>query len=391
MNPFRGALSICGGIVLVLACAGCGAVPVARGKSGAAAAPPRAASPPIRRGRVRGTETRAALLPRIRPAPPQLVLDPPMLQTEHENTVRLQGRVLRARGSARVAVFADATSGEPIASAYATVHPDGTFQADLNLGRAPSGLDSFLLGARYPGAAPQSRSEFLQIYRRSQLWPGPVAAAVRWAATRTTTCRVLAPTWLPQNLSPNPSAVPYVSAEVAAKSFTYFLQLMGTSTPYPVNSPKIDASQDMIAQISGSSFPSPSAALAHTLLPVPVPTAPATAVPLGQGSIGYLYTGTRDLVRWHEGLWTIEVKGPDAAEAIQTARLVVQDLRVFFLPPTHGVVVVRDIGGTPYTNVSYVQGADGYSIQTIGHATQALHLAASMRGGTGVVTMSPVP
>jgi hypothetical protein len=323
---------------------------------------------------------------------PSLVMYAPVLVGE--NLVKLSGKVSnQSNSSTKVAVFAGLYGGNQIASAYAPVANDGTFQITLNVTSAGAGEQLLYFHASYSGAITQGQNDYLNIIpiiRRSALMDNvlePVYRGVQWMASKTQV-DIRFPDWLTQQLSGGKTDAPYISVKAAAKTNTYTMQFYNTPAAYPINDSRIgqspyDAPGYVIGHLTGTSYSSNSEALQRVALLAP-PATSGTDVTLGNVH-GYLYHGETTAVRWQEGLWTLQVEGPDDAQDIATARQIVNDLNAWYLPPTTGSILVRHVWDSTrttystYTDVSYAIGTNVYQIHTDNRLDDALHITASMK------------
>lgn len=324
---------------------------------------------------------------------PQLVLYAPVVWAE--NTVRVSGHL--QGGAGPVSVWARLSNGSYLTKVDAQTASNGSFYANLYL---PSikGQVNVEFGASYPGA----ESAGVWRYFNGLESQGSGLAVMQQTSQAITAMGanfpVLLPTWLPQQLTTKAQGDPYYSTTVAAKSFTYNVQIFQSSQPFPVNSSALNStSSQELATVNGYEFSSSGKAL-QQLMYQPNQSLPSAAmqtgtVLLGGNLYGTLYqnkvtpsTGsswTMYTVMWHEGDWLLVTRGRNLQQNMQEAKQIVQTLNTVYLPPTNGVVWVRNIAnGTssvPNTDVSFVKGTNEYVLTSQTSIYNPLVLASSMK------------
>lgn len=186
--------------------------------------------------------------------------------------------------------------------------------------------------------------------------------ALHYVASRTS-LPVGAPTVLPR--LPSPSG--YWAGQVQASRLSWTVHLMETTEPYPINSQKIpqhlvDAPQSYAAAVASfgiMSLPGSAPAVGqrttflwqeslissglngNALGPLIPPDAQTEPVNLGDQTMGTWYQSNVEsgTLIWHEGEWTLAVKGSESS-ALGIARPVAVYLHKVSLPPHPGLVEI---------------------------------------------------
>lgn len=305
------------------------------------------------------------------------------------NTVHIEGRVEGiAHPTGEVTLLAEyADIGQRISEIHVHMAHDGEFSGNLQV---TSGKVTFV--ASYPGASSAGVTRYFNAIGIVGSWPNALAKARTTAHSMGAALPVKMPTWLPQQLGASEIHDPFYSTTVAAKSFTYTTQIFQTEKPFPVNDQQaINTPLNReVADVSGSDNASASKAYqqlmwhASQVLPT-LSSDHASKVYLGSGLYGTSYADKWHTVTWHEGKWLLVERGPSATQNMSEAKHIVSILDKVYLPPTNGVVWVRNINdgsgpATPYADVSYQVGQDIYSVDTRGAIYDALVMTASMKG-----------
>lgn len=315
------------------------------------------------------------------------------------NTVRVSGRMEGSGGNRDRAVTVSAKftgTNETIVSTQVMAQANGQFAADLKLpvhGNGGPWLLSFTASSSTGGTAGVTRY-FTTLDTSSSPTQLTVMASARTEAEgQGADFPVQLPTWLPQSVTTTPPEFPAYSMTMAAKSFTYNAQIIQTTKSFPINSQAMFQASPTFsfATISGQQFTSASAAEAqlmwHSKQSLPPASTANHVVHLGGNLNAIVYADTWHTVIWHEGDWLLVTRGPSEAQNVTEAEQITQILNGVYLPPTHGVVWVRNISdgtNTPAvanTDVSYVIGQNLYDVNTQNDEVyDALVMAASMRG-----------
>lgn len=305
------------------------------------------------------------------------------------NTVHVEGRVEGiAHPTGEVTLLAKyADIGQHISESHVHVGPNGEFSGNLTV---TSGKVTFV--ASYPGASSAGVTRYFNAINIVGNWPSALTKARTTAQSMGTTFPVKMPTWLPQQLGSTKIHDPFYSTTVAAKSFTYTTQIFQTEKPFPVNDQQAintPLNHDLV-DVSGTRNVSTTKAhqqlMWHASQVLPsLSSTRASKVPLGSGLYGMSYADKWHTVTWQEGKWLLVARGPYATQNISEAMHIVSILDKVYLPPTNGVVWVRNINdgsgpATPYVAVSYQLGKNIYEVNTIGTIYDALVMTASMKG-----------
>ena len=329
---------------------------------------------------------------------PRLVLFNPVVWAQ--NTVAVSGRLSGLNGvqPGPVTVWARLSDGTQIAQAQVSVSASGDFRTNLAIQHYNSPL-LISFGASYPGAQSQAVQRYFNAMDVTAGSPAPVAQARNAIKSVGANLPIWLPTWLPQQLSTTAPKYPSYSITAAAKSFTYNLQIFQTEKPFPVNSQAIyQTNSPLLAAVQGVQFQTEQQAqtqlMYHANQSLPTASLQAGTVGLGGNLYGTTYSDQWHTVIWHEGDWLLVVRGGSAQQNVSEAKEIVQTLNSVYLPPTPGVVWVRNISdgsatsGAPNTTVSFIEGKTEYSVST--HPSQsnpsnsqsiynALVLASSMK------------
>lgn len=99
-------------------------------------------------------------------------------------------------------------------------------------------------------------------------------------------------------------------------------------------------------------------------------------ISLGSGIAGKLYNQL-GLVRWHEGLWTLQVEAGTATDDIALAARIAAFLHVHLLPETHGFMWVKDTPAGDFSHLYWTFGDTVYNVYSVSSALQALQMAVS--------------
>ncbi|MCI0183954.1 hypothetical protein [Sulfoacidibacillus ferrooxidans] len=317
----------------------------------------------------------------------QVILYTPMMWAV--NTVRVSGRVIDPTSNKQVTIWTDISSGYPVAKAVATLSADGRFHADFHLTGA--GPQTFTFHASYQNGQNASLQRTINVLPMSTNWPTPLVAARNQARQMGTTFPIWEPTWLPQTISRRNSIKnPYISVFVAAKSFTYTDSIFETNIPYEINEPELNSiAAPLLADVGGTHFASNHAARqqmmygVHQVLANQIPTG---TIHLETNLNGIIYQGKqKQTIVWHEGDWTLGVRGPDSKLNVEQAKEVTNILNSIYLPPTHGLVWIRNLANTHGTvvttqiEISFAEDSNLFSITSQGNLYDALVMASSMK------------
>lgn len=326
-------------------------------------------------------------------ASPHLVIYTPVVWAE--NAIRVSGQLQGATGN--VTVWARLGSGTLLSQVTTATGQDGAFHANLKINGYEGPLQ-IQFGASYPGAQSAAVTRNFNAIKLVGSTPSSMQATRHTITSLGTNFPVLLPTWLPQQLTTESPAHPFYSTTVAAKSFTYNVQLFATQKAFPVNSQWINQyGNPELAGINGHAFSSSAQALQQLMYQpnqaLPSAAAQTGTVHLGGNLYGTTYQSqeaaqtsspwTIYTVMWHEGDWLLVTRGANLQQDITEAKQMVQTLDTVYLPPTRGVVWVRNIssGSTTSANtqVAFVEGSDEYTVTSQNSIYDPLVLASSMK------------
>lgn len=304
------------------------------------------------------------------------------------DVLTVSGHVSHVQDSVeRAAVYVYDSSGTELASAYAQVSVLGAFAARLRLNASGShgGSQQLYIGASYPGAVAQGLLDYATLIPMDGAFSKVFTQAAASVAKRAT-LPLQVPTWIPQPVTVAAPKLPYLAVSGADKSFTYSLDVRRTPRPYAYGSRAIETDANPVfAQIQGVRFQDAAAAatrLRHhfdQILPA-LPAAPG-AIALGRGLTGLAYGDRWHTIIWHEGLWTLVVRGPDGTQNLQNAHEIVRVLDHVRLPPTDGVVWVRHIAMQNAVTGSAIEIDAGYRLGRAVYTVGGLYTAGSLGGG----------
>lgn len=306
------------------------------------------------------------------------------------NTVRVSGRVFGRSGSDKVTVLAKYQgTGQIVAEAHVFLADDGTFAATLPIS-ATDGPLLLTFEATYPGASAAGVTRYFSTVAMDGTTPAVMSDTRQTIDQMGANFPVWLPTWLPQTLTASQTTMPGYSTTVAAKSFNYIVQVFHTEKRFPVNNPAIRQTPDQeLANVDGTHFQSAAAARKQLMRQANQSLPNASMSSTSVNLIGHLdatvYADTWHSVVWHEGEWLMVVRGPSAQQNISEAKHAAQILNSVYLPPTHGVLWIRNISagsnptGTPHTAVSFVEGNNLYDVWSQGSIYTPLVLASSMK------------
>lgn len=99
-------------------------------------------------------------------------------------------------------------------------------------------------------------------------------------------------------------------------------------------------------------------------------------ISLGNGIAGRLYN-EMGLVRWHEGLWTLEVEAGSSSSDVALAAQIVAYLHTHLLPETHGMMWVKNTPSNQFSHLYWTFGNTVYNVYSLSSAAQALRMAVS--------------
>lgn len=325
-------------------------------------------------------------------ASPQLVLYTPTVWAE--NTIRVSGRIQGATGNVRV--WARLSDGTLLSQAITATGQDGSFHADLQI-EGYQGPLKIQFGASYPGTQSVTVTRNFNAINLVGSSPIPIEETRQTITSMGTNFPVLLPTWLPQQLTTKSQAHPFYSTTAAAKSFTYNVQLFATPKPFPVNSQSIDQyGNPEVAGVTGYESSSPAQALKQLMFQ-PNEALPSAAAQTGTVHLGGTLYGTTYqsqvttptspwtiyTVMWHEGDWLLVTRGANLQQDIAEAKQIVQVLDTVYLPPTRGVVWVRNISNgftsVPNMQVDFVEGRYEYTVTSQTSIYNPLVLASAMK------------
>lgn len=96
------------------------------------------------------------------------------------------------------------------------------------------------------------------------------------------------------------------------------------------------------------------------------------------------YSDTWNSVVWHEGDWLLVVRGPSGQQNVNDAKTVAETLNSVYLPPTNGVVWIRNISdgsgpASPSTQVLFVENTNMYQISAQGQIYNPIVLTSFMK------------
>ncbi|QSO52514.1 hypothetical protein JZ785_00690 [Alicyclobacillus curvatus] len=305
------------------------------------------------------------------------------------DTVHVSGRVFGSSASHRVTVLAkNSTTGELVSSWQVTVSPDGQFSANLPIAASTTPLE-LTFEATYPGATSAAITRYLTEIPMYGSHPVVMENTQKAVLSMGADFPIYLPTWLPQTISTTAPSLPSYSTTVAAKSFNYYVEIFQTEQPYAVNAATIQqTSNNQLATVQGTQFQSAQAAddeLMHQASQVlPNASVSSQAVWLTGNLYATRYSDMWNTVVWHEGDWLLVVRGPSAKQNVDEAKAIAEALNTVYLPPTRGVVWIRNISdgsgpANPNTSVSFVEGANLYQVWSQGQIYNPLVLAASMK------------
>lgn len=209
-------------------------------------------------------------------------------------------------------------------------------------------------------------------------WNPTVESAMHYGGSRT---RV--PLEAPSPLPSRPHYTQYyLSATTQATKTAYTVTLQYTTTPLPVNSPKINqfpngAMTLLVGNFGGTEYPT--AALAKEALNQGtngfVPST-STPVPLGTGIVGHEYpTGQ---VTWREGRWSLTVANGSLPSDVSLARHIVAYLHQHLLPEMAGSLIVDNAPDGEHTSLKWAAGRIVYQCADYHRALSAIELAIAM-------------
>lgn len=327
---------------------------------------------------------------RIRPIsqPSHILLDAPTVYAL--NTIHVAGQVQNPHSAQTIRVWAENSATKQLITAQnVSLSEQGQFFANLTL---PSRNASFKInfGASYPNTSSVSVTRYFNSVQTNGSQLQIMDDDGQVARTMGTNFPILLPSWVPQQLSSVPLPDPSYSLTLAAKSFTYQTQIFQTTEPFPINSQAIYQSSQptTLATVNGQKFNNSSQAMAELMnqanQQIPSSTSPYQIIPIGGNLDAVVYDDQWHTVVWHEGDWMLVTRGPSQSQNIAEAKRIVYILNTVSLPPTHGVVWVRNINdGTgpalPNTLVSYVEGSRLYHVAAENHIYMPLIMTTSMR------------
>lgn len=176
---------------------------------------------------------------------------------------------------------------------------------------------------------------------------------------------------------------------MAAKSFNYNVQIFSTQKPYAVNSLAIEQTNDSeLATVSGTQCQSVQGAqdqlMFHPNESLPNVSTASRSVWLAGTLYATEYSDTWNSVVWHEGDWLLVVRGPSGQQNVNDAKTVAETLNSEYLPPTNGVVWIRNISdgsgpASPSTQVLFVENTNMYQISAQGQIYNPIVLTSFMK------------
>ncbi|MCI0184408.1 hypothetical protein MM817_02705 [Acidibacillus sp. S0AB] len=198
---------------------------------------------------------------------------------------------------------------------------------------------------------------------------------------------LMAPT-LP-DYSPKSRVPLSMGAVVQSSADSYSVNLQWAHSQLPINSPSLSMPPNtgdagIIGSFGATQYPSAKTALAHLNIQQmnphlsPPTNSKNTTVDLGHGIQGLSYSSFPGMVIWHQGDWTLEMRGL-ALPPIQKAKEIVTYLHTHNLPPTNGVFIVVMAADGDHTSAQWVFGKVVYSCSDYHSALQAAKMAVSMR------------
>ncbi len=193
------------------------------------------------------------------------------------------------------------------------------------------------------------------------------------------------PDYSPQSGLPSLS----MGAIVQSSADGYTVNLQWAHSQLPINSPALSMPPNtgdagIIGAFGGTQYLSAKVALAQLNIQQmgshlsPPANSKSTKVDLGHGIQGLAYSSFPGMVVWHQGDWTLEVRGL-ALPPIQEAKEIVTYLHTHKLPPTNGVFIVEMAADGDHTSAQWVFGKVVYSCSDYHSALQAAKMAVSMR------------
>lgn len=249
-----------------------------------------------------------------------------------------------------------------------------------------------------PSTAPSSfNNQSVQqvIHTSGNPFDPTISEAMQYLRRRSATFPYMAPTeggFVP--------TVPHLAALATTNARGYTVNLFSSDKRLPINSPILSTAPyeqagAIVGSFGGTSYASPSTALAslylspaQSIAPAyqPPPNVPDTEVYLGKGIYGLEYVNDTATVRvgtpmvvWHEGDWTLEVWDGSVAQDVAHAKKLVGYLHSHLLPETFGVVGENIARDGDHTTVEWVYGNRQYSAFNYRSGLQAVEMAASAR------------
>lgn len=329
---------------------------------------------------------------------PVLILYAP--KSVSDNLFLVSGHVSHIQNlTQRASVYIYDQSGRVLTSSHPDVSSQGIFKTYLPIKASNDGIQRLYIGVSYPGAVSQGLLEYTNLISLRGSFPDFIYQAAQ-NISKGTTFPLQLPTWVPQSLTPTVTPQSCISIVGAQKSFTYSLQLLLTPKPYEYNAGNIESDGNpSLANIQGVHFSDHQSALKQLTFHLnqvnPTLTNTFQTINLGSSLTGKQYTDKYNTIEWQEGKWTMVVRGPDMKQNVLDAKEIVRNLDEYYLPPTDGVIWLRNISvGNSKTGevisftVNYVYGNNLYTVSTNNNVNdnnnannilkQILHLSSAM-------------